>query len=184
MTTMNKTNMKKKLLGAMALLALVSAAETHAQQVQQNLNVTAVVPTVCTIDASTDTVLTFILTGLDNPGAAPATFDNQADINWRCSIGTAIDISATAGNGTYAQRLMDDGTVGGATLPYNLWTDNSYGTVWGDPNVDGATGYISGLGTGMGNVVSSTVFGRIDLADVENVPPGTYNDDVTVDITF
>ncbi|MDH4108202.1 MAG: spore coat U domain-containing protein [Gammaproteobacteria bacterium] len=180
---MSKMHLKQKLLGALALAALVSATESGAQQTQQNLNVTVTVPPICTIDQSTDLVLTFDLTGLDDPVAAPATFDNQADIVWRCSTGTAIDISATpGGSGDYAQRLMDDGGTG--TLPYNLWTDGSYSVVWGDPLVDVATDYISGVGAGMGTTVNSPVFGRIDLADVENVAPGVYSDDVTVDITF
>ena len=80
---MKKLNFKQKLLGAVALLALVSATESFAQGTPQNLNVTATVPSVCIIDVPTsNTVQTFDLSGL---ATAVAPFESTATLRCRCS---------------------------------------------------------------------------------------------------
>jgi spore coat protein U-like protein len=88
---------------------------------------------------------------------------------------TAISytIGLGTGAGTIAQRKMTSGTNG---LNYNLYTDATYGTVWGASNVSGSTSSLTGN-------ASHTVYGRIPASQV-TVVPGTYADTIVVTVTF
>lgn len=175
---MNKTHLKQKLLGMLALAAMFGATEASAQATQ-NLNVQAVVPPLCIIDVGTsDTQLLFDLSAID---AAPATYDGLATIAWRCTSGTALAIELSAGvSGDSSARYMED-SPGGNRIAYNLYTDGSFGTVW-DDGTNGSV--VNEVGLGMGNVGTTDVNGQILNAAVENAPTGTYNDNITVTLTF
>ena len=105
----------------------------------------------------------------------------------RCSNGTdyTVDLS-TGSSGSYAARNMVNPTsTSGLPLVYNLYTSNTYGTVWGDTTA--GTGRASGLGAGMavGNAITHTVYGQL-LASSNTGPidAGTYNDTITATITY
>ena len=68
----------------------------------------------------------------------------------------------------------------GNSLVYNLYTDNTYGTVWGDGL--GGTATVGIAGTGIGNIGTTTVFGRIPLAAAQAAITGVYTDTVLVTI--
>lgn len=174
---MSKTHLKQKLLGMLALAAMFGATEASAQATQ-NLNIQAVVPPVCVIDiATSDAQLLFDLSAIDS---APATFDGLATIAWRCTTGTAVVIDISTGiSGDSNGRFMEDAS--GNQIAYNLYTDNTFGTIW-DDGTNGST--VAETGLGMGTVGNTDVNGRILYGAVENAPTGTYNDDVTVTLTF
>jgi spore coat protein U-like protein len=95
------------------------------------------------------------------------------------SLLVSYNIQLTAGSGSYSARSMKSGTN---SLTYNLYTDNTYGTVWGDGS--GATsrvsdGYLLGLG---GAVKNYTVYGRAPA--MQNVGAGTYSDAIIVTLTY
>lgn len=84
-------------------------------------------------------------------------------------------------SGTYALRTLVNGVN---TLGYNLYTNPSFTTVWGDTT--GGTGQISDgytlLLNGGPEVRNYPCYGRINA--LQNVPPGIYSDTITVTVTF
>lgn len=99
-----------------------------------------------------------------------------------CSASYSIGLS-TGGSGSYATRRM---TSGAYNLNYNLYTDSSYGTVWGDgisaPAVPATiTSSILGLVCLPGSR-NTTVYGR--TPGNQNVGVGSYSDTITVTVTF
>jgi spore coat protein U-like protein len=68
-------------------------------------------------------------------------------------------------------------TSGGATVNYTLYSDSGRTTVWGT-----TIGTNTVAATGSGAAQSYTVYGRIPA---QTTPaPGTYNDTVTVTVTY
>jgi spore coat protein U-like protein len=99
--------------------------------------------------------------------------DGVGNIAVRCDAETSFTITFSSGTGSYAVRRM---TSGANALEYNLFTDPSRLTVWGDGTAGSAT---------VGATASSAeeaVYGRI--AARQNVPAGTYTDVVVVTITY
>jgi spore coat protein U-like protein len=170
-TTMK--SMKLKLL-AIAVLGFAFSGTANAQNTQ-NIDVTAFVPNVCIVDVTSQTTMTFDLSGV---AAAVAPFDATTTLAWRCSAGfnTAISIGP-GGSADQENRALLFGAI---PLAYNLYTDNTFGTIWGDGT--GTTSTVPVAGTGMANIGTTTVFGRIPLADAQAAVTGIYNDSVLVTI--
>ena len=103
----------------------------------------------------------------------------SGNLSFSC-IGNAngpIYIELGAGtSGTYAQRQEASGA---SRLGYNLFTDPSFGTVWGDGN--GGTGeYVSYANPGNGTVYLVPVYGQIPAR--QDVAVGAYADTLTATI--
>lgn len=162
-------------------LLLIAAAGfaftgTASAQATQDIAVSATVPDFCIFDAATsETTMAFDLSGV---ATATADFTAQTSLAWRCSNGFNTDI--TIGPGGSADQENRAMTAGAATLAYNLYTDNTYGTIWGDGT--GTTSVVGVTGTGMSNVGNSVVYGRVLLADGQAAEPGAYTDTVVVTI--
>jgi spore coat protein U-like protein len=103
----------------------------------------------------------------------PLATDIAGDFSVTCDTETSLQVSLSAGLGTYSARRLLSGTD---ALLYNLYTDPTRLTIWGDGSP--GTGVLSLSGTG-GNY---TVYGRIPAR--QNVPVGTYGDTITVILTF
>lgn len=162
----------KLLLAGTAALAFSGTANAQATQ---NLVVTAYVPNVCIFDTAGPATMDFDLSGVST---ATLPFDQATTLSWRCSTGFTTDITIGAGNsGDQENRYLLDGPL---ALPYNLYTDPTFGTIWGDGA--GTTSTVSITGTGMAFVGSTTVFGRIQLADAQAATAGIYTDTVLVTI--
>jgi spore coat protein U-like protein len=99
--------------------------------------------------------------------------DSAANISVTCDDVTAYSIALSTGTGTYEARAM---TSGLHQLLYNLYTDATLTTVWGDGTGQSAT--VSDLQS-VGNY---TAYGRIPAR--QNVNVGTYNDTLVITITF
>jgi spore coat protein U-like protein len=99
--------------------------------------------------------------------------DGVGNIAVRCDADTSFTISLSSGSGSYAARQM---TSGAHALEYNLFTDPSRLTVWGDGSAGSATL------TASASSAEEAVYGRI--AARQNVPTGTYTDVVVVTITY
>ena len=104
-----------------------------------------------------------------------AASDSTGNIDVNCRSGVGYTIGLSAGNGSYEQRGMSNGTH---TLNYNLYTSANGEFVWEDNTSSGAT--VSGIATRMS--VNHVVYGRIPPH--QNVPAGSYSDTITVVITF
>jgi len=165
--------LKWKLL-LVAAIGFASMGTANAQNTQ-NIVVTAFVPDVCIVDVTTEDTMTF---DLFDVATAVVPYDAATTLAWRCSTGfnTAITISP-GGSGDQENRLLYDGPL---TLAYNLFTDGTFGTVWGDGT--GTTSSVAVAGLGMANVGTTTVFGRIPLAAAQAALAGIYTDTVLVTI--
>jgi spore coat protein U-like protein len=95
------------------------------------------------------------------------------------SLLVSYNIKLSAGGGTFTNRLLSSGS---GSLSYNLYTTNTYATVWGDGT--GATsvvsdGYLLGIG---GATLNYTVYGRIPAS--QNVAAASYADSIIVTVTY
>jgi spore coat protein U-like protein len=173
--------MKRKLLGAVALFAVFSAFEANAQS-SQSINVTAQVDPTCVINGG-GTTLDFDFGVIDITSTADTT--QSASFTWRCSDGTAVEIELDTGDSigsapATARRLAHASTVG-AYLEYLLCQDAACATPWGD----GATAAdIVTTGAGMGNPATVQIYGVLDGAFAQNAIPGSYQETVVLSLNF
>lgn len=100
------------------------------------------------------------------------------------SLTVNYEVRLNAGNrGSFTPRAM---SAGADTLEYNLYTDPTRTTTWGD----GSSGTVSQSGSlswGLGGLYgtktqSFTTYGRIFGAQF--VPAGTYSDTITVTVLY
>jgi spore coat protein U-like protein len=114
----------------------------------------------------------------------PVNVDSSSDISVRCSKNAAYTLALNAGStagATVAQRLLAG--PGAEKLQYNLFTTAARNVVFGDGSGSSVTQ--GGTGTGMANVLTTTVYGRLpDNAFNQAAATGVYNDTVTVSITY
>jgi spore coat protein U-like protein len=92
----------------------------------------------------------------------------------------SYNIKLSAGlSGSYAPRQMANGAN---RLNYNLYTDATRLTVWGDGSA--WTSFVSNTITLLllGVTVNHTVYGRVPA--LQNVAVGSYSDNITVTLTF
>ena len=110
-------------------------------------------------------------------GVLAVAVPQTSTIQVQCTNTTPYTIGLDAGTGASATVASRKMTSGGAVVNYSLYTDAGHSTVWGNtPGTDTVAG------TGSGAAQSITVFG---LVPVQTTPaPGTYNDTVTVTVTY
>jgi spore coat protein U-like protein len=99
--------------------------------------------------------------------------DITGSVSVTCDTDTSAQISLSAGFGPFAARRLKNGAN---SLFYNLYTDPSRLSLWGDGSP--GTNLVSFSGT----AGSYTVYGRIRAG--QNVPVGAYGDTITVTLTF
>jgi len=166
---------KQSIASISAAIALALAAgSAQAATKTATFNVNAAVAENCLVDATDLTFASYDGTAL---------VDASSTVRAKCTKGTDFAFSLNSGTtsgATIAQRLLDG--PGTDTLQYNLYTDASRSTLWGD----GTTGVTVGdFGTGMANWISKTVYGRIpDNATNQGAAPGAYSDLITVTVTY
>ena len=122
----------------------------------------------CTISA------TGVAFGAYDPRSATPK-DSTGGVSLNCPSNRSGVVSMTTGGATsYLPRRM---TSGSNQLTYNLFTNSSRTTVWGDGSGGSAT-----LSVAKGFVGTLTIYGRIPAG--QNVRAGSYSDTVTVTVTF
>ena len=139
-------------------------------------------PALCSCGVTT----TNVAFGSYNPLAFGNT-DSTGSVRVQCGgvagllIPFNLAISA-GGGGSYAGRRMSSG---GNTLSYNLYTDASYATIWGDGSAasqivsSGVTLDVAGLSPAQ----TFWVYGRIPGRQLTAVP-GSYADTINVTLTY
>lgn len=99
----------------------------------------------------------------------------------RCTPNSNASVTISAGTApaSYTPRTLKG--PGGATLPYNLFTDATYTGIWGDGTGGSVTppAYTTPSGGGI-RFFSETIYARIPAGI--DVPAGTYTDTVRVDL--
>lgn len=110
--------------------------------------------------------------GAYDPFSAVA-LDSAGDIAISCDSSVSYTVSLSSGSGSYAGRHL---AGAGDVLVYNLYTNASRSTVWGD----GGSG--SAVVSGTGSSAHQTVYGRIRAG--QNPHFGSYADNVTITVGF
>jgi spore coat protein U-like protein len=107
---------------------------------------------------------------------------SSADITVRCSKDSPYTLSLSPGGGSYAQRLLANGTD---TLEYNLYTTGALSAIWGDGTSTTSTVAGTGLGMSSSNDILHTIYGELPNSDAnQDAPVGTYTDTITVTIDY
>jgi len=96
-----------------------------------------------------------------------------ATISVTCEEITSYSIALSSGGGTYEQRVMNNGLH---QLLYNLYTDATLNTVWGDGAGHSATVSDTQL------TAMHTVYGLIPAR--QNAHVGDYSDTIVITVTY
>ena len=99
--------------------------------------------------------------------------DGSGEVSVICDASTTYSIALSTGRASYFPRAMADGPH---ELFYNLYTDATRTTIWGDAT--GGTAIVTATGIGEHH----TVYGRVPAR--QNAFVGSYADSVVVTITF
>lgn len=102
-----------------------------------------------------------------------ANLDSTGNVAVTCSPSAPYSIALSPGSATQTNREMRNGAE---VLTYNLFTDATRTTPWGDGT--GATLTVGGSGLSG----SHPIYGRI--AARQNVRAGSYSDFITVTVSF
>jgi spore coat protein U-like protein len=115
--------------------------------------------------------------------------DSAGTIHVACTglllIGVAYEIELNVGVGSgssFSSRVMTSTTNSGHHLNYNLYTNSSRTSVWGDGSAGTATvsgGFFLGIGS---QSIDYNIFGRIPAR--QNAYVGSYSDTITMTINF
>lgn len=105
--------------------------------------------------------------------------DATGGMSVTCTNGTAWTAKADAGTGGAGTSLTHRKMTGPDKLSYDLFTDSTRTTKWGD-GVTSGTATITGTGTG--SAQASTIYGRVRAGSTARA--GSYSDTVTVTVTY
>ncbi len=157
---------------ALAALLTSIAAPAFAATATTSLTVSGTVVATCSVRAS---ALNF---GGSIPTPVNGDITAQSAINATCSNGVAFDIALSVGQGqgaTMASRKMSSGTN---TVNYQIHSDASRSTIWGDGSANAPVNRVTGTGSPM----DIPVFGRIPMGQSPAI--GIYTDTILVTLTF
>jgi spore coat protein U-like protein len=165
-------------LGPISLLSasFVASAGTSTT----TFTVSATVVATCQISAA---ALNF---GPYTPGSG-ATLHVNTTISVQCTSGTTaptLALNAGSSGGTMANRLMAGPSR--TNLQYNLYTSNTYATVFGDGTGGSSTVPVTIGGNSFLTPVQVTVYGQLvdSAANQGAATPGIYTDTVTATLTY
>lgn len=94
-------------------------------------------------------------------------------VDVRCNPTTNYTVTLSTGSGTYASRKM---TKGASQLLYNLYTDASRVTIWGDGTAGTSTVQDHS------NKKTYTIYGKVPAR--QNPAMGAHSDTIVVTVTF
>lgn len=112
---------------------------------------------------------------------ATTSLSSTTQLSINCSKNTPFTIDLNAGQ--HASGGFNRNMANGANLlSYQLYTNSSHTTVWGDGT--SGTGTVNGTGTGPGtaHMIVETVYGAVSAQ--QSAPAGSYSDVITVTVSF
>jgi len=140
-----------------------------------------VVPSLCQLK-STSTV---DFGNINDISTTSRDYTAQGAVNTTCNFGTPYSIYLGDGNNRIAGGFRRMINSNNEFIPYQLYKDSNYSTVWdatgGVTNV-GGTGGVSKTGTG--SAQTTTVYGKIPQGTAIASRPGVYSDSVVVTVTY
>jgi len=140
-----------------------------------------VVPSLCQLDSTSNVDFG----NINDIGTTSRDYTAQGAVSTTCNNGTSYSIYLGDGNNRIAGgfRRMTNGSS--QYIPYQLYKDSSYSTVWdatGGVTAVGGTGGVSK--TGSGNAQSTNVYGKIPQGTAISTTPGNYSDTIVVTVTY
>jgi spore coat protein U-like protein len=169
----------RKLLSAPLAAVILTAAAGSANAVT---NVTTTFPVTATVLSTCSVTAPALAFGNYTPGGGALA--GTTAIAVKCTNTTPFTVALNGGTtsgGTIIQRLMANG---GNTLQYNLYTNTTHTTLWGDGSTGGSVTQ-AGTGAGLATAVSLTVYGSLpDSAANQASVPGAYTDTITVTVSY
>jgi len=150
---------------ALAAAAIITLSSAQAANETATLNVTLTIQESCAFTANKQD----IAFGTHNRSETPLTA--QGKLSYQCTAGTAPKIALASTNGWNVKNAD-------VAIPYALYSDAQYTTVWNDQDGNTVTK------TASGQEDSVNVYGKISAANATNVRAGDYTDTVTATITF
>jgi spore coat protein U-like protein len=164
----------RKILTATLAAGVMAAGGAQAATVGTTFAVTATVQALCNVSAA----------ALAFPAYTPLAGNQVGSTNIavKCTKSTPFTVLLDKGaNGTIAQRLML--LSAGNTLQYNLYTTNTYATIFGDGTSGSST--VLGAGVGLSTAVLVPVYGQLpDSAANQLAIPGNYTDTINVTVNY
>lgn len=109
---------------------------------------------------------------------------NNLDSTGTITISSCLDVGykiklSPGSSGDTNNRTLKSGST---SLNYNLYKDSSRVTKWGNSNTDGYSGLIAACGFLSFSPCQFTIYGRIP--GNQNIPDGTYTDNITVTFEY
>lgn len=170
----------KKTLLAVAAFAFVGVASA-ATTPPSTFNVKLIVTSNCKIKTSPIGDI-----DLGSVAAGEAVTAGTTTIAVNCSKATTFKVGLTPSNSsTTGAGSMTNAVLTGTPIPYQLHQTSAAGSVWGNVTT-GAGNTMGGTGAGMEatKALSFTAYATVATADTNNVELGTYNDVVSVVVTY
>ncbi len=153
-----------------ALAILLLTAPVHATTATSTFSATITIQASCQVVSSNS--LNF-----GTQGVLSANADATATFTVQCTNTTPYNVGLNGGTtsgGTTTTRLMANGAN---TVAYKMFSDSAHTTNWGN-----TVGTDTVAGTGSGAQQTLTIYGRVPA---QTTPaPATYNDTVTVTVTY
>ncbi|WP_457971025.1 Csu type fimbrial protein [Acinetobacter calcoaceticus] len=148
-----------------------------------NTTITAnyVVPTLCQLDSTSNVDFG----NINDIGSTSRDYTGQGAVNTTCNNGTPYSIYLGDGNNRIAGgfRRMTNGSS--QYIPYQLYQNSTYSTVWdttGGVTAVGGSGGVSKMGSG--SAQSTNVYGKIPQGTTISTTPGNYSDTIVVTVTY
>ena len=160
--------LKSALLAAGLGLAIVPA--TYAATATGTLNLSITIQASCTVVSAT-------AINFGSMATIAANVDQTSTLTVNCSSTTPYTVSLGLGGGTGATVASRKMMSGANLVNYTLYRDALRTQLWGTTI---GTDTVAGTGTGANQTL--TIYGRVPAQAVP--PPGTYNDAVTVTVTY
>lgn len=159
-----------KILSA-TIATLLAASAANAATATGTLQVSLTTSNTCTISAPP---LAFgVFTGAEKTAASTVSVYCNGPLPFSIAMSAGAGVGASISNGRKLTR------PGGSTLTYNLYSDASYATIWGDGNEEAT---VPGVGIGLTTPATKTVYGKV--SEASTFLDGTYSDAVVMTVTY
>lgn len=163
--------MKRSVLTLAVMFVAATSAFAGTASTTNTNNITATVSAKCTIGAFS------IAFGAYDPfNATP--LDQQGTVTINCTKGTSGTVSFDLGvNASGAVRRMKDTGAGTNFLTYEIYTSNTYSTVWNAVNT-----VVLGPSVSKNTALTATAYGRV--AAGQDAAVMSYQDTLVATVTF
>jgi spore coat protein U-like protein len=175
-TKYNQNTLKRSIVSAIALGSFILGPHSNADRVTAMMNVGVSVIYSCSMNTSS-----MAFGAYDGVGAnASIALKAKATVISTCTSGAAalitMNAGASAGSGSTNAPVRRMTAGPGKYLDYQVYSDVSGETVWGNTALTG----VALTGTGASQTL--TVYGSIPSAQM--VPQGDYSDQISITITY